>query len=147
MKFKNTALFIIQALLILLFVYIAATKWVNFWEFKHEMHIQPFGETLKKTLIIGLPVVEAMIGILLIWPGKQRAGFWLTLILMVAFTIYIIMIKVSFFGYIPCSCGGFISSLSWTQHLWLNIGVILLAIWGLFLTARQRTINSSTSPK
>lgn len=147
MKFKNTALFVIQALLILLFVYIATTKWVNFWEFQHEMQIQPFSETLRKVLVIGLPVAEAMIGVLLIWPGKQRAGLWLTLVLMVAFTVYIIMIKVRYFGYIPCSCGGFISSLSWNQHLWLNIGVILLAIWGLFLTARKRAVNASSSTK
>jgi hypothetical protein len=35
------------------------------------------------------------------------------------------LVKLLVFGRIPCSCGGLISSLSWTQHLFFNLFFLL----------------------
>ena len=33
--------------------------------------------------------------------------------------------------YVPCSCGGIVSALSWTQHLILNIGLTLACLFAM----------------
>ncbi|WP_417857511.1 MauE/DoxX family redox-associated membrane protein, partial [Xanthomarina gelatinilytica] len=52
--------------------------------------------------------------------------------LMVMFTAYIVII-LNFSDFIPCSCGGVLEKLSWTQHLIFNIAFIILAGVAVFL--------------
>ena len=139
MKRKAALLTAIQAFFIALFLNTAASKWFNFREFTHEMKIQPFTEAFKQVLIIGLPIVEVLIAILVFWPAWRRSGLWASLALMLAFTIYIILIKVNYYGRIPCSCGGIISGLSWNGHLVFNLVAISLACTGLILSKRKAT--------
>ena len=49
---------------------------------------------------------------------------------MSGFTLYIIDMM-TFDKYLPCSCGGIIETLTWAQHLCLNIALLFLAIAGI----------------
>jgi hypothetical protein len=51
-------------------------------------------------------------------------------VMMIIFTIYILAI-IRFSKHLPCSCGGIISELSWKEHLFLNVFLILLAAIGI----------------
>ncbi|WP_407635810.1 MauE/DoxX family redox-associated membrane protein [Solitalea canadensis] len=47
------------------------------------------------------------------------------------------IITINFSYYIPCSCGGLLSSLSWNEHIAFNIFFIVLIILALYL--REKT--------
>ncbi|MGC1244316.1 MAG: MauE/DoxX family redox-associated membrane protein [Chryseosolibacter sp.] len=61
---------------------------------------------------------------------------------MFAFTGYIAFI-LTFSPYVPCSCGGILSSMGWTEHLIFNVVFTALAVAGIFLHLRsqQRQIS------
>src|SRR5690606_23761035 len=46
---------------------------------------------------------------------------------MTAFTVYIYLI-LNYSPFVPCSCGGILEKMGWTEHLWFNIIITLLAI-------------------
>jgi uncharacterized membrane protein YphA (DoxX/SURF4 family) len=50
--------------------------------------------------------------------------------LLLVFTVYITSV-VKFSDSIPCSCGGVLSSLGWTDHILFNVGFMTLAILGI----------------
>src|SRR5690606_7657944 len=54
----------------------------------------------------------------------------------VMFTAYIVII-LNFTEFIPCSCGGVLEDLGWTEHLIFNIVFILLAAVGILLLQKQ----------
>ena len=56
---------------------------------------------------------------------------------MVMFTAYIIAIT-RFSEYVPCSCGGVLQNMSWNQHLFFNIGFVLIALTGVILHSSDR---------
>src|SRR5690606_9770633 len=79
----------------------------------------------------GVLGAEALVALLLIWPGTNRLGLWGAFGLMVAFTVYIGSMLL-FAAKLPCHCGGAIEKLTWGQHLLFNCGFIALAA-GLLL--------------
>lgn len=74
-----------------------------------------------------VPITELVIAVLILIPKTARIGLWSFLVLMVIFTVYI-LIALIWASKLPCHCGGVIETLTWTEHLWFNIGFILLAI-------------------
>ena len=133
MKKTEAAITAISSLFILLFFYAAFSKWLNFSDFERQMNNQPFSKTFLPLLLYGLPALEILAGLLLISSKTRNIGLYICLILMLSFTVYIILIKINFYGRIPCSCGGIIKTLSWTQHLFLNLFFDLLGIVGVML--------------
>src|SRR5690606_1184007 len=72
-------------------------------------------------------------------------GLYIAFLLMVMFTTYIIII-LNFTSFTPCSCGGVLEALGWTEHLIFNTVFILLALWALYLiekvTRKQIALKS-----
>jgi hypothetical protein len=62
--------------------------------------------------------------------------------IMVMFTTYIIAI-LNFSTYIPCSCGGVLEKLTWTEHLIFNICFVLLAYIGIILQSKSQESTSN----
>src|SRR5690606_38624936 len=92
----------------------------------------------------GVLGAEALVALLLIWPGTNRLGLWGAFGLMVAFTVYIGSMLL-FAAKLPCHCGGAIEKLTWEQHLLFNCGFIALAA-GLLLyhykvNVKQKILN------
>jgi hypothetical protein len=120
------------SLLIALFLYASVSKWLDFKGFVGDMNNQPFPNFFTPFLVWGIPILEVIIAIALIFEKTRTAGLYASLILMIAFTIYTAMVLMNFFKYVPCSCGGVIKKLTWTQHLFFNlffVGISLLSIW------------------
>jgi hypothetical protein len=72
-----------------------------------------------------IPGTELIIAVLLVANNYRMAGLWASLVLISVFTFYLAFAMGSG-EKLPCSCGGIISTLSWTGHLVFNTGVALL---------------------
>lgn len=130
---KSRILIIIVMLLILLFSYTAVSKIINFRSFQIEMHNQPLPKSLSSILIYFLPVFELCIVSALLFERSFMIGLIISLVVMLFFTVYAILILSGAFGWVPCSCGGVIRNLTWKQHLFFNLFIDALIIWAMFL--------------
>ena len=129
---------IITFLLILLWVYTAASKLLNFSHFKVQMAAQMIPSQLSFFLVYTLPVVEIIAASLLFSPRTRLAGLYVSLMLMVLFTGYVGLVILNFYGRIPCSCGGVIGLFSWRVHFFFNLFFLLLTISGTYMVDRER---------
>jgi putative oxidoreductase len=135
---SKTALDIISFLLILLFIYTAVSKLLDFTQFKGQMYNQTIPHSIATVLIWTLPEVEVITGLLLLSDKTKLFGFYLSLLLILLFTGYIILVLLNYFGRVPCSCGGVIKDLGWKLHLVFNLFFLLLSILAIFITNRDR---------
>lgn len=130
---KRTILIeIIAAILILLFLYVAVSKWIDMPSFVRAMHNQPFPSWLADIFVWAVPGAEVVISVLLMFRRTQHIGFIASLVLMCLFTLYIGSILLHLFPRVPCSCGGVIKQLSWTQHFIFNLFFVAIAAYGTF---------------
>jgi uncharacterized membrane protein YphA (DoxX/SURF4 family) len=133
---KKTAIIeIILVLYTILFIYTAIAKLMDYSIFKEQLAASAILAPFSKIIAVGLPLTEMFVAVLLIIPRWRLKGFYASLFLMTAFTIYIAA-TLTFSKHIPCSCGGIIAQMSWKQHLVFNSLFIGLAITGIILTRR-----------
>lgn len=127
-------------LLILLFVYTALSKLIDFHNFQGEMYNQTFPHVLATIFIWTLPEIELIAAGLLFFEHTRLAGLYLSSILLLLFTGYIGLVLVNYFGRVPCSCGGVIKILGWKLHFIFNLFFLLLAFLGIYSTYRERRL-------
>lgn len=127
-------------LYVLLFVYAAVSKLLVFDEFKIQMGQSPALTIYADWLVWTVPCLEILISFLLTIPKYRLLGLYAAYTLMVMFTAYIIVI-LNFSDHIPCSCGGVLENLNWTEHLIFNIVFVLLAFIAILM---WRNKNSSS---
>lgn len=135
---KKYSLEVIRTLLIMLFVYTATNKLMTISSFTSSLGRFPFLSNYASFLAIGVPVVEFFIAIVLIIPRFLKYGLWGALILIVVFTIYL-SYAILKGDNLPCSCGGVISQMSWEQHLYFNLSVIAIIVFGIVIKRNQDT--------
>jgi len=129
---RKTITSIINAVLILLFVYAATSKLLNYGLFRFQLSKSPYLADFAGTISWLLPFTELAVVFLLITVRLRKAGLYASLILMLLFTGYIFAI-LNYAEHIPCSCGGVLSHLSWSQHMIFNVLIILLIIAAILL--------------
>jgi hypothetical protein len=97
-----------------------------------------------KANIIGwlVPLAELAIVVLLFFISTRSLGLKASFTLMILFTFYIGYMLI-FTPHLPCSCGGVLRQLSWKNHLIFNLGLTLLAGWGVWLMNKKRSFASS----
>jgi hypothetical protein len=134
---RNTIIEIICTLLILLFVYTASSKLIDFHKTYKEMDNQPFPNWMTPFLVWGISLLELTIAGFLLFNRTKKAGLWGSLILMTLFTGYIGAILLHFFSRVPCSCGGVIKQLGWTNHLYFNLFFVAIAALALVLMRKE----------
>lgn len=134
---KTIATDIISALFILLFVYTATSKLFEHNTFKAILSQSPLVGPEANILSWILPILELFTAALLLIPSYRMYGFISSFILMLLFTIYVAYM-ILFAGNLPCSCGGIISAMTWSQHLIFNIFFSALAAIALHLTKRNK---------
>lgn len=134
----------ISILFILLFVYTAISKLLDYEDFRVVIGQSPLLTRFAPVLAIVVPLAEIVIALLLAIPRYRRTGLFASFAMMVLFTTYIIVL-VTLAERIPCSCGGVISRMTWEQHLYFNIFFVLLALLGMWLHTRQPANTAATS--
>lgn len=127
---------VIAYLFIFLFVYTAFSKWMDFARFRWVLEDSPLLAPVAFFVAIALPAVELVIALLLLLPATRKAGLFCSVVIMAIFTGYIgYMLATS--SSLPCSCGGVLRSLSWSQHFVVNLFLFLLALWAYRTTRKS----------
>jgi len=115
---------------LLLFIYAAVSKMSDWEAFQMQLGESPVLPPFPRSIGIGLLVAEFAVAGMLCYERFERRGLLFSMVLMILFSIYIVVI-LNFSPYVPCSCGGILSELSWKNHLIFNIGCVALAWLGL----------------
>lgn len=134
-------------LLALLFLYTAFSKLVDMRHFVRAIHNQPFPRSVDPILIIGVPVIEIIAGIALLRMKSRTFGLYLSMILMLAFSIYVGLAVFHVFKRVPCGCAGVFQAMSWPTHLIFNLVFLGMAIVGLIIESKEAKTSSSFSKK
>lgn len=134
---KKILIEIVSLLYVVLFIYAAVSKLIDFENFRVQLGQSPLLSAFATPVAIGVPVMEIMIAVMLLLPKLKLYGLLSGFTLMVMFTAYIYII-LNFSQFIPCSCGGVLEKMTWDQHLVFNIVFVLLASFAiLFHTEKQ----------
>lgn len=133
-RYTNTGFMATEAVSLILafvFAYTAIAKVYDWNATKLAMYNQVIPDWSKDLLLYGIPMMEVVVALMLFIPRWRYRGFLVSLMLMLAFTGYVAWIWFGLAGRVPCSCGGIISSLTWGEHLVLNLGLTGLSVWGV----------------
>lgn len=133
---------IIAGLLILLFVYTALSKLDNYSFFQAQLNLYPFIGLFGNALAWVIPSIELIITLLLLIPAYRTKGLMASLILLIAFTVYLLLM-ILYTPDLPCSCGGVIQSLTWTQHVFFNCGFILVTFIAVLMSKRNENTKKN----
>lgn len=138
---KRVTVELICLLYILLFVYAAVSKLLDFKNFQVQLGQSPLLNIFASWLAWLVPLAELVIAIALYFHSMRFWALYASFTLMAIFTAYIYII-LNYSSYVPCSCGGILEKLGWTEHLVFNIVFVVLAIAGLFLLKNSSHQNS-----
>ncbi|WP_403000865.1 MauE/DoxX family redox-associated membrane protein [Pedobacter suwonensis] len=134
-------------LLTLLWSYAVFAKLADLQLYQRQMEEQPFSNVITIALTYLIPTLELISATLLIL-NRHRLGLWISLSLLLGFTIYIILILSHVFPKVPCSCGGLISKMSWKNHLYFNLLLISINVLCLVHTEkRERRLTGKEKNK
>lgn len=138
---------IASTVLILLFVYTGTSKLLDINSFKDTLSDSPILGHWARSISLVIPVLEILISITLCIPRINLIALYASLLLLTAFTLYIIYM-ILFIKNLPCSCGGVISRLTWSQHIVFNLGCILTCLIGIYFSrskSLKRQISETTT--
>lgn len=122
---------LVCSMLVFLFIYTGLLKAINRDVFETQMLKSPFITNYARALSWLVPYQELSVVGLLLFKATRKWGLYLSFTLLTLFTEYIIgMLRYS--PFLPCSCGGIVSKLSWTGHSILNGGLLLLTILAIY---------------
>ncbi|TRX32987.1 hypothetical protein FNW52_16150 [Flavobacterium sp. ZT3R18] len=123
-------------LYILLFVYAAVSKLLDFENFQVQLGQSPLLSAFASWVAWLVPTIELILASLLLFPKWRTIALFAAFSLMIMFTTYIFII-LNYSSFVPCSCGGILEKMGWTEHLIFNVFFIVLAILGLLLEKQQ----------
>ena len=121
---------LLKALVIFLWCYTALSKLFEIHRFIGTLSLIPFWNVSPRVTGYGLVGVELLAALLLCFKTTSKTGLYLSLFLLITFTVYIILMLL-FAPKLPCSCGGVIQQLGWRWHIVFNLAYIGICGWAL----------------
>ncbi|MFV0155305.1 DoxX family protein [Empedobacter falsenii] len=125
-------------LFIVLFIYAAVSKLMDFENFQIQLAQSPLLSAYAGFISYAVIIVEILIVLLLCIKRTQQIGLYASYGLMLAFTGYIYLI-INYSDFVPCSCGGILEKLGWTEHLIFNLVFVGLAVIAISITKSSQT--------
>lgn len=138
--FKKYLSDIVSFLFIVLFIYAAVSKLMDFSSFNAQLAQSPLLTGFTGWIIWLIPGLEITIALLLSIDRLRLTGLYASFTIMIMFTTYIIAI-LNFSEFIPCSCGGVLQHMSWKTHLVFNIIFTLLAALSILYSPSNQLQN------
>lgn len=136
---------IICGLLILLFVYAAFSKLTDQQHFEAVLGQMLLMKHAARFISFALPMTELVVSALLFVPAARLLGLYASFGSMTVFTLYIGYMML-FASHLPCSCGGVLEQMSWSQHLVMNIVFIALSATAIKLYQSNKNIVATHQP-
>ncbi|MBS0027215.1 DoxX family protein [Chitinophaga sp. 22321] len=128
---------IIGYFFVLLFCYAAVSKLLDFENFQLQLAQSPLLSAYAGFISYAVISIEFIISLLLCFPQTRVVGLYASLSLMSGFTIYIYLI-LNYSDFIPCSCGGILEKLGWTEHLIFNTICVILVVAGIIIFEKRK---------
>lgn len=128
---------IISLLYIVLFVYAAFNKILDFENFQVQIAQSPLLSSFATWISWLVPILELTISVLLCIPKMRLLALYCSFSLMFMFSIYIVTM-LNFSPFVPCSCGGILDNFSWNQHLIFNVIYTVIAIPAIIFTSTKK---------
>lgn len=126
-KNKFIVVTVVCYLYILLFVYTATSKIIDFENFKIQISQSLVISPFTHWLVWFIPLLEVLIAVGLMLNKWRLMALHAAFTLMVIFSTYTYII-LNFIPDIPCSCGGVLEKMSWEEHLIFNVAFVILAL-------------------
>ncbi|WP_289058423.1 MauE/DoxX family redox-associated membrane protein [uncultured Flavobacterium sp.] len=127
---------IICLLYVMLFVYAAVSKLLDFENFQVQLGQSPLLSSYAAVVSWLVPLTELSIAFVLFIPKWRTYGFYACLSMMTMFTAYIYIV-LHYSTFVPCSCGGILEKMSWNIHLLFNIFFVLIALIAICLNSNS----------
>lgn len=143
---KRISLETICILYVVLFVYAAVSKLLDFENFQVQLGQSPLLSAFAGWVSWGVPIIELVIALLLLVPRFRLVGLYAAFSIMVMFTAYIVII-LNFSSFVPCSCGGILEKMGWGEHLVFNSVFVLLALTGILLMTFSNMVDNKQKTK
>lgn len=131
-KLQNVFLEMVCFLYIVLFTYAAISKLIDFENFQTQLGQSPLLSAYAASISFLVIFAELGLVVALSLRVSRIKALYLSVGLMTVFTTYIILI-LNFSSFIPCSCGGILEKLGWTEHLIFNLFFIFIGSCSLLL--------------
>src|SRR5690606_18288242 len=131
-KHKGILVEVICYLFLILFIYAAVTKLIEYEKFRVQVGQSPILTSLGDWVAPSVPAIELVIAMLLFIPKSRLFALYASFSLMVMFSVYIFFI-LNYSPFVPCSCGGILEKMGWEEHLIFNIVFVLLALVAILL--------------
>ncbi|SFS59487.1 MauE/DoxX family redox-associated membrane protein [Mucilaginibacter polytrichastri] len=126
---RETILKTLTGTIAVMFGYAAAIKLADYPKSRGEMLNQVFPQQVAEVLTWLIPTIEILLVILLLLPASRKIAAWTSLVLLSAFTGYIILATNDVFSRTPCSCGGILwDGASYFAQLIFNTCFIILSL-------------------
>lgn len=143
-KFSAILLETLTAIFIILWIYTGITKLIDFRSATWQMMTNPIFRDIPWAGVWVGPSLELVAALLLVIKSTRTIGFYLSFALMLFFTFYVGYLMI-FLPNLPCTCGGIISSLTWGQHLAMNIVLTILAFIGVLFQRRRNRFSTKVN--
>lgn len=140
--YKRIIVEIICLLYVLLFIYAAVSKLLDFQNFRVQLAQSPLLSAYAQSIAPLVLATELLIVLMLSYKRTRIFGLYSAFFLMTAFTMYIHLI-LNYSDFIPCSCGGILEKMGWTEHLIFNIFFIILGGIAIALSEESRQTTKS----
>ncbi|UCS95045.1 hypothetical protein KZP23_08555 [Echinicola marina] len=128
---KSNFYMVTVILFILLWAYTGMEKLVGYNGFLQAMQNQTIPLAWARKLAYIILIVELVLTLMLMVRNTRKLGLLLSTLLITVFTTYIGLVWIGAFPRVPCSCAGFIESMSWEGHFLFNVGFIVLGVFGV----------------
>lgn len=143
---KSNTVRVICSFFMLLFTYAALSKVLEFGEFQIQLAQSPLLSAYAEAVSYGVIGAELITVFLFCFERSKITALYLSTGIMAAFTVYIYLI-LNFSDFVPCSCGGILEELGWTEHLIFNIACVILGAAGMWsaagdhITGRRKALH------
>jgi len=127
----------------LLFVYAAVSKGLDYDNFVSQLGQSPLLSAFATWVAWLVPLLEIVLAIALLTPKTRFCALFGSYNLMIMFSAYIYII-LNYSPFIPCSCGGILEKMGWTEHLAFNIAFVLLGFFAILIDTSYLNSNPRT---
>jgi hypothetical protein len=139
---KNGIVIFVSYSYAFLFTYAAISKIIDFENFRIQLGQSPLLSSFAALIVWTIPAIELLISVLLFFKNQRLKALLAAYSLMVMFTTYIYII-LNYSSYIPCSCGGILEKLGWTEHLIFNLFFIIMAGISIIFLSKTKVMYAT----
>ncbi|RKS14281.1 MauE/DoxX family redox-associated membrane protein [Flavobacterium sp. 120] len=139
---KNGIVIFVSYSYAFLFIYAAISKIIDFENFRIQLGQSPLLSSFAALIVWTIPAIELLISVFLFFKNHRLKALLTAYSLMIMFTTYIYII-LNYSSYIPCSCGGILEKMGWTEHLIFNLFFIIMAGISIILISKTKVMYAT----